>query len=264
MLPAVAFPAFDATLIEIGPLAIRWYALAYVAGILFGWWYAVRLARSSPLAVERGVIDDLVLWATLGIVIGGRLGYVLFYNPGYFADHPLAAFALWQGGMSFHGGLLGVAAALVLHARRHRLPLLALADIIACVAPVGLLFGRLANFVNGELYGRAADVPWAVLFPADPSTPRHPSQLYEAALEGVVLFVLLRVAWSMPNVRRRPGFVTGLFLAGYAVARLAAEFFREPDAHLGFIAAGATMGQLLSLPVLAAGAALLWTASRRP
>lgn len=261
---AIAFPAFDATLIEIGPLAIRWYALAYIAGILFGWRYAIHLARSSPETIERARLDDFLLWATLGIIIGGRLGYVLFYKPGHFADHPLEAFAVWQGGMSFHGGFLGVALAVVLYARRHRMRLLTLADIMACVAPVGLLLGRLANFVNGELYGRVTDVPWAILFPADPLTPRHPSQLYEAALEGLLLLVLLKVAWSIPNVRARPGFVTGLFLVGYAVFRSAMEFFREPDAHLGFIAGGITMGQLLSLPMALAGIALLVMVARRP
>ena len=260
---AIALPVFDATLIEVGPLAIRWYALAYVAGILFGWRYAIRLARASPETIERARIDDFLLWATLGIVIGGRLGYVLFYKPGHFADHPLDAFAVWQGGMSFHGGLLGIALAVVLFARRHNLAMLALADIVACVAPVGLFLGRIANFINGELYGRASDVSWAVLFPADPATPRHPSQLYEAALEGLVLFAALRLAWSFAELRGRPGVVTGLFLVGYAVCRAAMEFFREPDAHLGFILGWVTMGQLLCIPMALIGTALLFMTPRR-
>ncbi|MCE2519648.1 MAG: prolipoprotein diacylglyceryl transferase [Alphaproteobacteria bacterium] len=260
---AIAFPAIDATLIEIGPLAIRWYALAYIAGIVLGWRYAIVLARSSPGSIPRAAVDDFLLWATLGIIVGGRLGYVLVYQPAWFLDHPLEAFALWQGGMSFHGGCLGVAVAAVFHARRHGTPLLALADILACVAPIGLLLGRLANFVNGELYGRATEVPWAVLFPADPGTPRHPSQLYEAALEGLVLLVIMRVAWMRPAWRKRPGMMTGIFLTGYAVFRSAAEMFREPDSHLGFVAGTMTMGQLLSLPMAAAGIALLVMTRRR-
>ncbi|MCY4608261.1 MAG: prolipoprotein diacylglyceryl transferase [bacterium] len=260
---AIAFPAIDATLIEIGPLAIRWYALAYIAGIVLGWRYAIVLARSSPGSIPRAAVDDFLLWATLGIIVGGRLGYVLVYQPAWFLDHPLEAFALWQGGMSFHGGCLGVAVAAVFQARRHGTPLLALADILACVAPIGLLLGRLANFVNGELYGRATEVPWAVLFPADPGTPRHPSQLYEAALEGLVLLVIMRVAWMRPAWRKRPGMMTGIFLTGYAVFRSAAEMFREPDSHLGFVAGTMTMGQLLSLPMAAAGIALLVMTRRR-
>ena len=260
---AIAFPAIDATLIEIGPLAIRWYALAYVAGILLAWRYAIVLARSSPAILTRAAVDDFLVWATLGVIIGGRLGYVVVYQPAWFISNPLEAFAIWQGGMSFHGGCLGVALAAVLHARRHEIRPLALADILACVAPIGLLLGRLANFVNGELYGRPTEVSWAVLFPADPLTPRHPSQLYEAALEGLALLVILRAAWLLPGCRQRPGLLTGIFLLGYAVFRSLAEAFREPDSHLGFIVASMTMGQLLSLPMAAAGIALLVMA-RRP
>ncbi len=259
---AIAFPAIDTTLIEIGPLAIRWYALAYIAGILLAWRYAIALARSSPATIPRAAVDDFLLWATLGIVIGGRLGYVLVYQPAWFVNHPLEAFALWQGGMSFHGGCLGVAVAAVFHARRRGIQLLALADILACVAPIGLLLGRLANFVNGELYGRPTEVSWAVLFPADPVTPRHPSQLYEAALEGLALLVIMRVAWLLPGGRQRPGLLTGLFLVGYAVFRSLAEAFREPDSHLGFIAGNMTMGQLLCLPMAAVGIALIVMARR--
>lgn len=254
---ALAFPVIDPVLVEIGPLAVRWYALAYIAGILLGWRYAIGLLASSPAGLDRRALDDFLVWATLGVVLGGRLGYVLFYKIGYFVDRPLEAFYVWQGGMSFHGGMLGVALAVCLFARARSLPVLALADIVACVAPIGLFLGRVANFINGELVGRPADVAWAVLFPADPETPRHPSQLYEAALEGALLLVVLRFVRTRTALGRRPGAVAGVFLVGYGLARSLAELFREPDAHLGFLAGGATMGQLLSLPMIALGLALI-------
>jgi phosphatidylglycerol:prolipoprotein diacylglycerol transferase len=261
---ALAFPAIDPTLVEIGPFAIRWYALAYIAGILLGWRYALRLGDSSPAAIERRLLDDFMLWATLGVVLGGRLGYVLFYKAGYFLYNPLEILYVWQGGMSFHGGMLGVAIAMLLFARQRKIPVLALGDIIACVAPIGLFFGRLANFINGELYGRASNVSWAMLFPRDPETPRHPSQLYEAALEGIVLFAVLWFVWHKTSLKNRPGAVIGVFLAGYGVSRIFVEFFREPDAHLGFIMAGITMGQILSLPMALAGLFLIYWAKPLP
>ncbi|MBN34545.1 MAG: prolipoprotein diacylglyceryl transferase [Rhodospirillaceae bacterium] len=253
----IAFPSIDPTLVEIGPFAIRWYALAYIAGILLGWRYALKLSDTSPGSISRKMLDDFLLWATLGIVLGGRLGYVVFYQADYFLAHPAEALYVWQGGMSFHGGMLGVALIVVLFARQRKVPMLALGDIIACVAPIGLLFGRLANFINGELFGRPSDVPWAMLFPRDPETPRHPSQLYEAGLEGLLLFVILWFIWSRTPLKQRPGAISGLFLIGYGVTRSIAEFFREPDAHLGFIMQGITMGQLLSVPMTLAGIALL-------
>ncbi len=254
---ALAFPAIDPTLVEIGPFAIRWYALAYIAGILLGWRYALHLLKSSSAGIDRGTLDDFLVWATLGIVLGGRLGYVLFYKIGYFLHHPVEALYVWQGGMSFHGGLLGVVLAVCLFARQRRLRVMALGDVVACVAPVGLFLGRVANFINGELFGRPADVAWAVLFPGDPETPRHPSQLYEAALEGALLLAAMRFVWTHTPLRRRPGAVTGVFIAGYGAARSLAEIFREPDAHLGFIAGGVTMGQILSFPMIALGLALV-------
>ena len=255
MLLAIPFPVIDPVLVEIGPFAIRWYALAYIAGIVIGWLLARRTVALAPVAATREQVDDFVTWCTLGIILGGRLGYVLFYRPGHYLDHPAEILAVWQGGMSFHGGMLGVAIAMVWFCRRHRLPLLRFTDRVAPVVPIGILFGRLANFINGELWGRVSDVPWAMVFPSGGPLPRHPSQLYQAGLEGLLLFGLLIVLVHRPALRARSGFVTGAFLAGYAVARLVGEVFRQPDAHLGFLVAGATMGQLLSLPMLAAG---LW------
>ncbi|MDE0173597.1 MAG: prolipoprotein diacylglyceryl transferase [Defluviicoccus sp.] len=260
---AIAFPAIDPVAVEIGPLAIRWYALAYVAGILVGWRYMIVLARRLADGIAARDIDDFVLWATLGIVLGGRLGYVLFYRPGDYLQDPLAAFALWQGGMSFHGGLCGVVIAAALFARRRGIPWLALGDLVSAAAPIGLFFGRLANFVNGELYGRPTTVPWGMVFPGAGPEPRHPSQLYEAALEGLVLFAVCAVVVFAMRGLERTGLVGGVFLAGYAIARGVAELFRQPDAHLGFLAGGATMGQLLSIPVLIAGIWLIRRARAR-
>ncbi|MFQ5958798.1 MAG: prolipoprotein diacylglyceryl transferase [Alphaproteobacteria bacterium] len=256
---AIPFPTIDPVLVEIGPFALRWYALAYIAGIVLAWRYIRALAARQQGGADARAIDDFVVWATLGVVFGGRLGYVFFYKPGYYLANPQEILFVWQGGMSFHGGMLGVAAALVLFARRRGLGLLSLSDLVACAAPIGLFFGRIANFVNGELWGRASDAPWAMVFPHAGPDPRHPSQLYEAALEGAVLFVVMLVLWRMAAVRDRRGFLTGAFLTGYGAFRFIVEFFREPDAHLGFLFAGATMGQLLSLPMIAAG---LWLIAR--
>lgn len=258
------FPAIDPIAIEIGPIAIRWYALAYIAGLLGGWWYVRWLVRRPPKPMTVTQVDDFLVWATLGVVIGGRLGYVLFYKPLYYLSSPLEIFAVWQGGMSFHGGLLGVVAAIVLFSLRHRLNILSVGDVISVVAPLGLFFGRLANFVNGELFGRPApDVPWAMVFPHGGPLPRHPSQLYEAALEGLALLIVMHLLWRVQSLRMRPGFLFGAFLAGYALARIVAEFFREPDAHLGFLLGGVTMGQILSVPMLLAGIAIMVLARRR-
>ncbi len=257
MLFAIPFPAIDPVLVEIGPFVIRWYALAYIAGIVLGWRLARRLCALRPVAATPEQVDDFITWVTLGIILGGRLGYVLFYRPGHYLSNPLEIFAVWQGGMSFHGGAAGVILAIVLFARRRGLDMLALADRTTAVVPIGLFFGRLANFINGELWGRATDVPWAMVFPGGGPEPRHPSQLYQAGLEGVALFALLMALVTNPAVRARRGFVSGAFLAGYGVARFIGEFFRQPDAHLGFLFAGATMGQLLSVPMVLAGAWLM-------
>jgi phosphatidylglycerol:prolipoprotein diacylglycerol transferase len=265
MLPVLLYPQFDPVLVQFGPLAIRWYALAYIAGLVIGWRIVRHLAQSRPAVATPAQVDDFLTWATLGVVIGGRLGYVLFYQPSGFLEAPLEIFAVWQGGMSFHGGMLGVAIAITWFCRRNSIPILGLADRIAVVAPIGLGLGRLANFIKPELWGRLAPdwLPWAMVFPGAGPLPRHPSQLYEALMEGVLLLALMLLLSRSEAVRARFGMLTGVFLTGYAIARIIAEFFREPDAFLGFLYAGATMGQLLSLPMLLAGLWLLAQA-RRP
>lgn len=255
---ALTFPGFDPVLIQIGPFAIRWYALAYICGILLGWWYArfiIRTGRFWPYhraPLKTDDYDDFIVWITIGIIVGGRAGYVLFYNLPHFIAHPLEIFELWKGGMAFHGGFAGCVLAVILFAKRRGISILSLADITAAAGPIGLFLGRIANFINGELWGRATDMPWAVIFPAAGNVPRHPSQLYEAVLEGIVLFVLL-AALVNRGALRSPGFLTGTFAVGYAVARIVVENFREPDAQLGFLWGSTTMGMLLSFPLLLAG-----------
>lgn len=251
------YPVIDPVLINIGPLPIRWYALAYIAGLVLGWWLARRIAATDAYWGHRprpavASLDDLLVYAALGVVAGGRLGYVLFYNFGYFLAHPAEIPAVWQGGMSFHGGLAGATLGIYLFARRFKTPVLSVADLCAAVVPIGILLGRIANFIKPELWGRPTDVSWAMVFPDAGPLPRHPSQLYEAALEGLVLLVVLQVAVRL-GALRRPGLVTGLFAIGYGVARIVCEFFREPDPQLGFLFGGATMGMLLSLPLILAG-----------
>ncbi len=266
MIPVLLFPQFDPVLVHLGPFGIRWYALAYIAGLVVGWRLMRGLVRLAPAVATVEQTDDFLTWATLGVVLGGRLGYVLFYQPELYAAHPLAAFAVWQGGMSFHGGALGVTVAIILFCARNRIPILGFADRMAVVTPVGLFFGRLANFINGELWGRPAPewLPWAMIFPRVDMVPRHPSQLYEALLEGVVLFAAMWALSRREFLRAHFGTLTGCFLVGYGVARSICEFFRQPDAFLGYLWEGATMGQLLSLPLIVAGAALILWARRRP
>jgi phosphatidylglycerol---prolipoprotein diacylglyceryl transferase len=267
VLPIIPYPAINPILIAIGPFAVRWYALAYIVGIITGWFYARAIIVSerlwggpAPFAVLD--FDDFVIWITLGIILGGRTGYVLFYNFPYFAAHPLEIPQLWNGGMSFHGGLIGCTVAVVLFALHRRIPVFSLADVTAAVAPIGLFLGRIANFINGELWGRPTDVPWAMVFPNGGPIPRHPSQLYEAALEGVVLFIALGLL-VRAGALKRPGVVTGCFALGYGVARITCEFFREPDVQLGFLWGGLTMGMLLCIPLMLAGAAVLAVAFAR-
>jgi phosphatidylglycerol:prolipoprotein diacylglycerol transferase len=224
-------------------------------------WGGTPSKNLAPFTVEQ--FDDFVLWVTLGIILGGRIGYVLFYNPAHFAAHPLEIFQLWNGGMSFHGGFTGCVVAVIAFARRHKFNFLSLGDITCAVGPIGIFLGRLANFINGELWGRAADVPWAMVFPHGGPLPRHPSQLYEAALEGLLLFIALAVM-IRKGALKRPGLIIGAFAIVYALARSASEFFREPDAQLGFLWGGATMGQLLSIPLLLVGIGFVAYAMRKP
>jgi phosphatidylglycerol:prolipoprotein diacylglycerol transferase len=267
ILPVIPFPAINPILISVGPFAVRWYALAYIVGIIAGWFYARAIIASerlwggpAPLTVLD--FDDFVIWITLGIILGGRTGYVLFYNLPHFAGHPVEILQLWNGGMSFHGGVTGCVVAIVLFALYRRIPMLSLGDVTAAVAPIGLFLGRIANFINGELWGRPTDVPWAMVFPNGGPIPRHPSQLYEATLEGIVLFILLGVMVHA-GALKRPGIVTGAFALGYGVARIICELFREPDAQLGFLWGGLTMGMLLCVPLMLAGIAVLTVALTR-
>ena len=261
------YPQISPVLFEIGPFALRWYALAYVAGLIAAWWLGKRLVaddrlwggRAHPTPVD---IDDLIVYAALGVVLGGRLAYVLFYNPNFYLAHPLEVFSTWHGGMSFHGGLVGSMLAMVFLARRRGFPILSLFDTMAPVAPIGLFLGRLGNFVNGELWGRVSDVPWAMVFPTGGPEPRHPSQLYEAGLEGILLFAIVGLVVRAGGLAR-PGLTSGLFGVGYALARIGVEFVREPDEQLGYLFGGwLTMGMVLSLPLLLAGLAFLGVAMR--
>ena len=267
MLFVIPYPVIDPVLVAIGPFPIRWYALAYVAGIVLGWYYMKRLCAAERLwggvpHPTPASVDDLVVYVALGIVLGGRLGYVLFYNFDYYWHNPLEIVAAWKGGMAFHGGLAGTLLGIWLFARRVHVPVLSVVDGVAAVVPIGLFLGRIANFIKPELWGRETDVPWAMVFPGAGDMPRHPSQLYEAGLEGFALFVVLAVAIRL-GALRRPGLSSGLFAIGYAVARITSEFFRQPDAQLGFLFGGATMGMLLSLPLLLVGVVLLAYAVRR-
>lgn len=296
MLAAIPFPDIDPALFtipafslfgfEIGPLSLRWYALAYIAGLALGWRYIVQLLRADrlwpggqrPMAPEQ--TEDLLVWTTVGVVLGGRIGYVLFYDFPTFAAHPLEALKLWNGGMAFHGGMLAVVISVILFSRVNRVPLLQLGDAVACAAPIGLFFGRLANFINGELWGRVTEQPWGMVFPqvevmaerypwlmpGGVNLPRHPSQLYEAGLEGVLLFALLAYLVWRRGALKTPGLCVGVFLVGYGLARGFVEFFRQPDAHIGFdlqmIGLELSRGQLLSLPMIIAGVVFIVVAKR--
>lgn len=265
---ALAFPNIDPVIISIGPLAIHWYGLGYVVGILFGWWYCKRLlvtrhlwaGGKAPMTPED--IDDFLIWAAVGVVAGGRIGYVVFYDLFRYLQNPLDIFALWQGGMSFHGGMLGVILAMVLFSRSRGINSWSMLDTVAAGVPVGLGLVRVANFINSELWGRTSDVAWAVYFPNGGPEPRHPSQLYEAVLEGLVLFGFLRFLTHSRLKLKSPRYVGGGFVAGYGACRIVVEFFREPDAHIGYLAGDwLTMGMVLSLPMVLAG---LWAMMSAP
>lgn len=261
---ALPFPTIDPVLIELGPIAIRWYSLAYMAGILLGWLMVKKLNEKHKVLTEKA-LEDIVVWAVLGVVIGGRLGYVLFYQPAFYFENPSHILKVWEGGMSFHGGFLGVLAAMFLFTRKHATgAFMKVMDLCAVAAPIGLFFGRLANFINGELYGRATDVPWAVIFPhSGDGLPRHPSQLYEAVLEGALLFAVSVYLATKTRALENVGTLSGVFLIGYGVSRMLVEIVREPDVQLGTLALGMTMGQWLSVPMVLLGIWLIRRAQTR-
>ena len=268
-LAALPFPDIDPVIVRVGPLAIHWYGLGYVVGILFAWWYARRLVGNGRLwaggqsPVSATDIDDFLIWAAAGVVLGGRIGYILFYDFARYVQNPADILAVWRGGMSFHGGLAGVTVAMILFARRRGFSAWSLFDIIAAGVPVGFGLVRVANFVNSELWGRTTDVPWAFVFPNGGPEPRHPSQLYEALLEGLVLFVVLRLLTHRALKLKTPGFVAGAMVAVYGASRIFVEFFREPDAHIGYLAGGwLTMGMVLSVPMVLIGAGVMLYARR--
>ncbi|MBI2717504.1 MAG: prolipoprotein diacylglyceryl transferase [Rhizobiales bacterium] len=263
-LALIAYPNIDPVAFSLGPFVVRWYALAYIAALLFAQWYMKRLTGNKALwggakpTMTAAQIDDFFVWSLLGVVLGGRVGYVLFYNPLHYLANPIDILRIWDGGMSFHGGFLGVVAACYFYGRKIGAGLDRMLDLGAASVPVGLGLGRLANFVNGELYGRATDVPWAMVFPADPlQVPRHPSQLYEATLEGLVLFVVVRIATHRFQALKHPGRASGIFALGYGLSRILVETAREPDAQLGYFAGFLTMGMILSLPLCVIGIWLL-------
>jgi phosphatidylglycerol---prolipoprotein diacylglyceryl transferase len=262
---ALIFPDFDPVLLRLGPFAIHWYAIAYIAALVLGWRLVRRLAMWPPAVATPVLVDDFLSWATLGVVLGGRIGYVLFYQPGNFLHHPLSIIAVWQGGMSFHGGMLGVTVAIIVFCLRHSIPILGFADRIAIVAPIGLGFGRIANFINGELWGRPAPPGWpyAMIYPRVDMQPRYPSEIYQAFLEGLVLLLVMLFLAKSEARRARFGLLTGCFLIGYGIARIIGECFRQPDAFLGFLWFGVTMGQVLSLPMILVGLGLVFYARRR-
>ncbi len=265
---AITFPNIDPVALSLGPLDIHWYGLSYVVGILFAWWYARRLVSNSALwpgepPIRREDIDDFLTWAVIGIILGGRLGYFLFYDLATYLENPLAVGMLWQGGMSFHGGLAGCIGAMILFARSRGFNIFSLFDVIGPSATIGIFLGRVANFINQELFGKPTDLPWGVIFPiTQDGVPRHPSQLYEGVLEGLLLFFVLLYFTHSAKRFRTPGFVAGVFIAGYAMARIAVEFVRLPDEHIGYLSGGwLTMGMVLSLPILFIG---LWSIATSP
>jgi phosphatidylglycerol---prolipoprotein diacylglyceryl transferase len=293
MLSVFLYPSFNPVIVHIGPFGIRWYALAYIVGLVLGWRLMRRLALLRPEVAAPIQVDDFLTWATLGVVLGGRLGYVLFYQPALYFAHPVEIFEVWDGGMSFHGGMIGVAVAIAIYCRRLEIPILGFADRLAVCAPIGLGLGRIANFINGELWGRPAPLWWpgAMVFPnAIPATnpspsiyealrntvcagldptqciPRYPSELYEAFMEGLILFLVMLMLSRRESLRERFGWLTGAFLVGYAIARTTCEFFRAPDFFLRFLVVdfGLSMGQILCIPMLAAGIGLIWYAGRNP
>lgn len=259
----IAFPMIDPVLVEVGPVVIRWYALAYITGLVLGWRYMIWLASQKNSFVKSEHADDFLTWATFAVILGGRLGYVLFYKPEFYLANPGEIIKTWQGGMSFHGGLLGVMIAAVWYTRIHKIRFMAFLDLACAVAPLGLFFGRIANFINSELWGRTTDVAWGVVFPNGGPYPRHPSQIYEALLEGLLMLVIMHLVWRRESLRSKPGVLAGVFLMGYGLSRMVVEMFRQPDAHLGYLIGGTTMGQWLSLPMVIVGVGLIVWAHKK-
>jgi phosphatidylglycerol---prolipoprotein diacylglyceryl transferase len=260
---SIKFPELNPIILDLyGPLAIRWYGLAYALGIILALYNIYYLAKLAKCNFTKKIKDDLLNFIILGIVLGGRLGYVLFYNFSYYLRHPIEIFQIWQGGMSFHGGFLGVVVAGILFCRKHKISYLTCGDLFAASTGIGLFFGRIANFINAELYGRITDVPWGVVFPNAGNLPRHPSQLYEAFFEGLLPFIILNILAIKYNYLARAGKITGMFLILYSLMRSVIELFRQPDANIGFIFNYLTMGQILSLPMFLAGVVLLWQARK--
>lgn len=254
---ALAIPPIDPVMFSIGPIDIRWYAMAYLAGFLVCWRYCMWLAGRNQFGPPAYRYDEFLTWAVIGTILGGRLGYCLFYHMDYFTDRPAEIFQIWHGGMSFHGGMLGVIAATYIFTRIKGVSFFGFSDILASAVPIGLGFGRVANFINGELIGRPTDLPWGIVFPHGGDLPRHPSQLYEALLEGIVLFLMMAFLALRPDIRIRRGMLSGFFLFAYACLRFGIEFLREPDSQVGFLFSGATMGQLLCIPMAVAGLFLM-------
>lgn len=270
-LSALAFPDIDPVALQIGPVSIHWYGIGYVVSILFVWWYAKRLAGKPQLwpgnecKIQPIDLDDFVMWAAIGVVAGGRIGYILFYDLAAYMANPLSIFAVWKGGMSYHGGFLGTTIAMILFAKKRGIPVWSMFDIVAAGVPFGLGVVRVANFINSELWGRPTDVPWGFVFPTGGPDPRHPSQLYEVALEGLILLLVLRLLTHSFLKLKAPGFVAGAFVAGYGLSRIVVEFFRVPDVQLGYLAGGwLTMGMILSLPMVLAGVWAMATAKKLP
>ena len=250
---------------SIGPFALRWYSLAYLFGWAIGWYYMLQLIKKKGAPCNAAQVGDFAFWAMVGTILGGRLGYVLFYNFNHYSHNPGDIIAVWDGGMSFHGGFLGVSIATYFYCKSQKIPFFRFADLLACVAPIGLFLGRMANFINGELFGRPTEAAIGMVFPRGGPLPRHPSQLYEAALEGLTLFFLLWFLFNFTNLRKKPGILTGIFIIGYALARTIVEQFREPDNHIGFLYGTGflTMGQLLSIPMVLLGLYLIFRPQKK-
>ncbi|MEX5216301.1 MAG: prolipoprotein diacylglyceryl transferase [Nitrospira sp.] len=257
---AIAYPDIDPVFFRLGPLQFRWYGLMYLIGLTLAYFIILARSKAKGLRLDRDQVYDMIVYAAIGVFAGGRLGYVLFYNLSYYLSNPLKIFYVWEGGMSFHGGLIGTIIALILFARRKSIPVYTIADLAAGVTPVGLGLGRIGNFINGELFGRPTDVDWCMVFPAGGPACRHPSQLYEAALEGLLLFTLL---WLISRTAHPPGAVFWSFLAGYGLCRFVVEYFREPDMQIGFLFGSFSMGQLLSFPMIFIGLFMLFLSYQR-